>query len=626
MVRPVLSTEERDMPKAGTDPKFNYMSLVPAAVTIAGLYFGRPVLLPLAVSILLAFVLAPLVNFLRRAHIGHAFSVIFAAVLALTIVGGFIAFAGAQIVSLADDFPRYQSNITQKIQSIQGIASEDGVIARAAAALQRMREQVLGPEAGSSETRLSRAPQSREPIPVEVRAPQPAAWVLYTNIITSLLGPLGIAGLIAVFVVFILLYKEDLRDRFIRLAGARDIQRSKLLLDDSAERLSAYLLCQTAINAAFGVVVGTGLWLIGLPNPALWGASVMILRFVPYFGVPIAALLPLVVAMAVDPGWTMVLWTAVIFFGGEVIVGQAIEPWLFGRNIGLSAVAVVVSATFWTWLWGPLGLLLSTPLTTCLMVIGRHIEQLNFLEVLLGDRPALAAEESLYLRMLGEDADIAAEEAEDFLKENSLPEYYQEVVLKALALAQADALRGTLDREQAGHIRDTMRSLIQMLSDTAEPATEPAPEREDEVLCIAGRGPLDEAAALLLMHLLEEKGIGAKVVASVQFDAEIRNLDLNRMKTICICFLDPGNFVRARHLLNRIRRRIPGTSVIAAFWGFTAGNSRYPEDAKTLSCEIVTRLEETVRQIENPHPHPAHAARPAAPQPERLTPAGILAG
>jgi predicted PurR-regulated permease PerM len=269
------------------------------------------------------------------------------------------------VVNLAADFPRYQANLTQKIQSIRGMANGDGVIQRATTAIQDLRDQISGPKEDQQsafqpqQARPSAPATPPQSVSVEMRQPEAPPWTLYTDIITSLLGPLGAAALIAIFVVFILLYKEDLRDRFIRLAGSRDIQRSKLLLDESAERLSDYLLSQSAINACFGAFVGASLWLIGMPNPALWGLSATVLRFVPYFGIPIASLLPIVVALAIDPGWTVVLWTLAIFFGSEFIVGQAIEPWLLGRNVGLSPVAVVVAATFWTWIWGPLGLLLA---------------------------------------------------------------------------------------------------------------------------------------------------------------------------------------------------------------------------------------------------------------------------
>jgi hypothetical protein len=304
----------------------------------------------------------------------------------------------------------------------------------------------------------------------------------------------------------------------------------------------------------------------------------------------------------------MLAWTLLLFVIAESLVGQAIEPWLYGRKMGLSALAIVISATFWTWLWGPLGLLLSTPLTMCLVVLGRHVEHLQFLEVLLGDRPPLAAQEALYLRMLGDDADEAAAEAETFLKENSLCCYYDQVALKALGLAQADINRGALDGDRVARINETTQALIQNLSflandkdsggdmakDDAASVRSPSPLTKS-VLCIGGRGRLDEAAAWLLIHLLEEQGIGARLVASTEVSASnVDKLDITDTTIVCLCYLDPGNLARARYLVRRIRHHIPAAKIISAFWGF---NKETSEAAQAMGCEIVTRLEEAVEKI-----------------------------
>ncbi|HXJ00067.1 MAG TPA: AI-2E family transporter, partial [Micropepsaceae bacterium] len=391
---------------------FPYFGLIPAAIVVAGLYFGRPVLLPLAIAILLAFALAPFVSGLRHLGTGRVFSVLLSATLSIGMIGTIALFVASQVMQITDQLPLYQENLVQKIQTIRGSAVEDGFIARAASMLKTLREQVAGspPEISVPQRRTQpRNPQA--PLPVEIRQPDATPLDLFLNIAGPLIVPLAGGGIVLVFVIFILLHKEDIRDRFIRLAGSGDMQRTKLLLDEGAEKLSHYLLMQTATNVVFGFVIGTGLWFIGIPNPILWGLMVTIFRFVPYIGVPLAAICPLVLALSVDPGWSMVLQTAALFLVCEIIVGQAIEPWLYGRKMGLSPVAVVISATFWTWLWGPLGLLLSTPMTMCLVVLGRHVEHLRFLDVLLGDRPPLAAEEALYLRLLGDDADEAAIEA-----------------------------------------------------------------------------------------------------------------------------------------------------------------------------------------------------------------------
>src|SRR5579875_3697103 len=298
------------------------------------------------------------------------------------------------------------------------------------------------------------------PLPVEIRPAASTPFQIIREIAGPLLQPLATAGIVVVFVIFFLLQREDLRDRFIRLAGAQDLQRTTQGLDDAGRRLSRYLLTQTAINTGVGALVGTGLWLIGVPNPALWGILTMLLRFVPYVGPIIAAAFPAMLAFAVAPGWSMMFWVIGLFLAVELVTGYVIEPWLYGHSTGLSGVAVLVAAAFWTLLWGPVGLLLSTPLTMCLVVLGRHVEHLRFLEVLLGDRPALAPEESFYQRILADDPDEAASQAEAFLKDKPLSVYYDEVAIRGLALAQLDVNRGVLDHARRVRIKQAVDWVI----------------------------------------------------------------------------------------------------------------------------------------------------------------------
>ena len=266
--------------------------------------------------------------------------------------------------------------------------------------------------------------------------------------------------MVFIFVIFILFQRQDLRNRLVRLAGTQDLQRTTAALDDAGTRLSRLFLMQLALNAAFGLVIGVGLWLIGVPSAPLWGLLAMVLRFVPYVGALIAAIFPLLLAAAVDPGWTMVLWTALLFIVVEPLVGHVVEPMLFGHSAGLSPVAVVVAATFWTWLWGPIGLILATPLTICLVVLGRHVDRLKFLEVMLGDQPALTPPELIYQRMLAGDPVEASEQARLFLREKPLIAYYDEILLEGLKLAQADVERNRLDEDSMRRIRDAVAEIV----------------------------------------------------------------------------------------------------------------------------------------------------------------------
>ena len=417
------------------------------------------------------------------------------------------------------------------------------------------------------------------------------------------------------FVIFFLTQREDLRDRFIRLAGHRDLRRTTEALDDATHRLSRYLLTQLGINTGFGLVIGTGLWIIGVPNPVRWGVFAMLLRFVPYIGSIIAALFPSALAIAVAPGWSMLAWTILLFVVVEPLTGSVIEPWLYGRRTGISAVAIIVAAAFWTWLWGPIGLLLSTPLTVCLVVVGRHVDRLEFLDILLGDRPALAPEEGFYQRVLAADPDEAALQAEAFLKGRSLTAYYDEVAMKGLALAQLDMNRGGLDHDRRVQIKEAVDAVIDNLSDHRDieppapggkaaerPAAAPDQPRvppawrEHAVLCVAGRGSLDEATAAMLAQLLGKHGIGARVTPAAGASvANLHRLETAGVELAFLCYLEPGGYSNARYLVRRLRRRLPHAKIVIGFWTLGDGDEIREEAlAATGADAIVTSLRDAV--------------------------------
>jgi predicted PurR-regulated permease PerM len=581
-------------------PKF--MASVIAAVVVGGIYFGRPVLMPLALAVLMSFALAPLVNLLKRLRLGNIAPVLISLLLAIVILSSLAAFMGSQLAMLAADLPHYQTNLAHKIQSVVGSVGNNDTINRLNRTVESLADQVTGGNKPDANTGLA-AGEAVKPIPVVITRTSVAPWAVAQTVLGPLLEPLGLIALVLVFVGFIMLQKDDLRDRFVRLAGSHDMQRTTVALDEAASRLSRYLFLQTCINACFGVVIGVGLWLIGIPNAPLWALMSMLFRFVPYVGVPLAFLFPFALSMAVDPGWEKMVWTMALYGSVEAITGQMAEPFLYGRSMGLSAVAVVVAAVFWTWLWGPVGLLLSTPLTMCFVVLGRHVEGLKFLDVMLGDQPALRFEESLYLRMLAEDPDEAADEAEAFLKENSLSAYYDEVAARALMLAQNDVNRGVLDPLRQTRIRDAIRGLIVNLSDRKDDDADgtdlPADWQGAPVMCVAGRGPLDEAAALLLVDMLAKHGIGAHVVSSDETSANnIRDLSCEGVRLTCVSYLEPGTFKNARYQVRRLRKRMPEVPVMAIFWGLSGDNSRYLDGIEATECDIVTTgLKETVQHV-----------------------------
>ena len=583
-----------------------------ATIIIGALFFGREVFVPIALAILLSFVLAPLVGLLQRWHIPRGLSVVSVVLLAFMSIFALGSVIATQVTELAGDLPRYQFTMQEKIKSVRGAAATSGTLERAADVLQDLSKELNRPKdtTTSSTTPLQtpRPGQEAKPIPVEVRQPPPTALESLAALISPLIRPLTTTGITAIFVIFILLQREDLRNRFIKLAGSHDLQKTTAALDDAATRLSRLFLIQLALNAAFGIVIGTGLWIIGIPSPVLWGILAAVLRFVPYIGAVISAVFPLTLAAAVDPGWSMLLWTAALFLVVEPVVGHVIEPLLYGHNTGLSPVAVVASATFWTALWGPVGLVLATPLTICLVVLGRHVERLKFLDVMFGDRPALAPPEMFYQRMLAEDPAEAVDKAEEFLKERPLSAYYDDVALPGLKLAQNDIARAAIDHARSEKIKTAVIEVVDELADQddrklvaktthdaeAVAAVEavddavtdlPVLKREElspewqadaPILCVAGRGPLDEAVAIMLAQLLDKHGLRARVEGADAVAApNIVRLETTGVVMVCLSYLDASSPAHMRYAIRRMRRRLPQAQIVLGCWMADV-------DAKTL--------------------------------------------
>ncbi len=572
-------------------------------IIVAALYLGREIVVPVALAILLSFVLAAPVRLLQRLQAPRALAVVGVVLFAFAIIFALGSVIATQLNGLAGDLPKYQTTILSKIQSVRGVAGGSSTLERAAGMLQDLGKELDKPKAVAPVNPLTGGtPVSGvKPVPVEVLQPDPGALESLRSLIAPLVSPLATTGIIVIFVIFILIQREDLRNRLIRLAGSHDLQRTTAALDDAAARLSRLFLNQLMLNTGFGILIGTGLWLIGIPSAALWGILAAVLRFVPYIGSIIAAAFPLALAVAVDPGWWMLAWTAALFFVIEPLVGQVVEPLLYGRTTGLSPVAVVVSATFWTALWGPIGLVLATPLTVCLVVLGRHVERLSFLDVMFGDRPALSPPEIFYQRMLAGDPTEAAEKAEQFLKERSLAAYYDDVAIKGMQLAQSDLDRAALDQTRLARIRDTVVEFVDDLSeqDDSRPvgnertvdaeavdaveAVAPASDqpdipvldaaalseqfRDNAVLCIGGRTKLDEAAAIMFSQLCRSHGVGSRVEGPEALStANIFRLDTSGVALVCLSYIGITSPAHLRYAVRRLRRKLPHASIMVGCW------------------------------------------------------------
>jgi predicted PurR-regulated permease PerM len=603
-----------------------------AIVIVACLYFGREVLVPIALAVLMSFVLAPPVRLLQGWHVPRSLAVIIVAFVAFAAIFSLAGLMVSQVNQLAGDLPRYQSTLSEKIQSLRGATAGTGTLKRASEVLQDLNSELNRPDRRASTAPLESAGTSPgQPIPVEIKQPDPGALQTLGALITPLLHPLTTTGIVIIFVIFILAQRQDLRNRLVRLAGSQDLQRTTAAIDDAGQRLSRLFLTQLALNAGFGLVIGAGLWVIGVPSAPLWGMLAMILRFVPYVGAPVSAIFPLILAAAVGPGWTMVLWTAALFIIVEPIAGQVIEPLLYGHSSGLSPVAIVTSATFWAWLWGPIGLILATPLTICLVVLGRHVDRLRFLDVMFGDEPALTQGELVYQRMLAKDPVEASEQARRFLKEKSLLTYYEEVLLEGLRLAETDTERGLLDEERTLRVRDAAAEIVDDLTgheDSPETAGEAVAEVEEQrplaqinkaeeslretvqelpeqwrtgkpVLCIPGLGLLDEAVALMVAQLVERRGVGARAEqADALSMSRIFTLDTKGVALVCLCYVENPTPAQIHYAIRRLRRKAPRAFIIVTLVGATINIDDQEVIQASTNVDLVkASLRETVEKI-----------------------------
>ncbi|MFM0494755.1 AI-2E family transporter [Paraburkholderia caledonica] len=605
------------------------IALAVGAGLVACLYFARAVLIPMTLAILLSFLVAPLVKSLGRLKLGHVASVFAAVVISVSVIGVLGAVIAMQLTDLAAGMPRYQATIEHKMEAAHTltVGKLDRFAKVAGQALQRATVEPTPPaprrDASSPDGRAAAA------VPVEVREPVPTPLELARRVLSPAISPLETAFIVFVVMVVILLQRDDLRDRAIRLFGSRDLHRTTTVMDEAARRLSRYFVSQLGLNAGLGVVIGAGLFFIGVPSPILWGILAALLRLVPYVGIWIAGGLATALAAAVCPGWDMAIWSIALFVTVELLVGQVVEPLLYGRSTGLSPFSVVVAAIFWSWIWGPIGLILSTPLTLCLLVLGRHIRRLEFLDVMLGDQPALTPVENFYQRVLAGDPDEALAQAELLLRERSLSAYYDEVTIPGLQLAANDVVRGSVTSVQLARIESTTNDLIdgldgypdeqpprltaedagadigpvapshiaptasagmhalfanhmsrgaaqgprddsaqQAAEDALEEAQDPPRAANQRVLCIPGRGPLDPVAATILLQLLGKHGFTARALPhEAASRASIEQLDADDVGIVCIVYLRiDGVPSHLRYMVRRIRARLPNASIIVGLW------------------------------------------------------------
>ncbi|MGH8261423.1 MAG: AI-2E family transporter [Steroidobacteraceae bacterium] len=565
-------------------------------IVIAALRLAQDVFIPLALAVLMTFLLAPLVERLQRWGINRVVAVVVTVIVAFLILGGLLYVVFDQLRDLARELPQYRVQLGHNVSKLAGfLKGSMGHLSK------------LVSELSADFRRVSPAPRGR-PIPkVEVVEPPLAGLQALRQLISPLAGPLATGAVVIVFVIFMLLRFSDLRERIIRVLGARNLRVATEAIDDAARRVSRYLLMQTLINSWEGLCVAVGLTLIGLPNAILWGALTTVLRFIPYVGILIAAAMPLALSFAVFDHWLPPLLTLVLFVCVEMLSYVVLEPWLYSRRTGVSPVALLVAAVFWAWLWGAAGLFLAIPLTVCLVVMGKYIPQLAFLSVLLGDEPALAPHERLYQRLLANSPEDADDLVEEESRQLSLTEVCDKVLLPAMYLIERDHDQGALRDAKRKYMLDHIERWAEELADSAAQqhgpraaakspvgADEAVARAAVEILCLAAADRADEIAARLAAAVMAEQGYSVHTAPR----AGVPDTPIESPAIVLISALPGDATAHARHLCRRVRARFGELPVMVGLWLAEAEMERsWQRLASAGTSRVITTLSEALTDI-----------------------------
>ncbi len=553
--------------------------VIAVAVTIAMLYFGRQILIPLALALVLSFMLTPFVGALQRIRFGRTPAVLIVLLLCFILTAMVGWNVAGQLLEITSHIPDYRDNIEEKIHALH--EQKNAPLIQATDTVRELNKElaVAPAEAAKAAKDKDGGARPSRPIPVQVTAPPSNFLQDLRTLAGPLAGPMETAFLVIIFVAFMLINREDLRNRLIRLGGQGQLTVMTQALEDASARLSRYLLLQFLVNAGYGILFGLGLYLIGVPHPLLWGSLGALLRFVPYIGSWVATAFPMAMAAAVFPGWKQAILTFALFAVLELMVANVVEPMLYGAHTGISSLAILVAAIFWATLWGPVGLILSTPLTVCLILVGRYVPQMSFLEVLLGDAPALNPEEVFYQRLLAMDPDEARNIAEQYLQDKPVESLYESVIIPALRLAEEDRHTDVLGERSCEFISQTTRELIDDLGDRI---VQPKPQdsgnvgdsrfAETRIVCVPARDDADELVGMMLAQVLRQAGNNqTRFLAIGAVDDMLEQVGRGGFQVACISALPPFAVGQARSLCKRLRQKFPDLAIAVGLWGFSGG-------------------------------------------------------
>jgi predicted PurR-regulated permease PerM len=561
------------------------LTVVTAVVVISALYFARVILVPLALAVLFTFLLTPLAGALERIHFPRFLAIFLVVGIAIAAFGGVGWTVGNQVLDVTNQLPSYKSNIRTKIDSLRNPRNRR--LDSAADAVKEIGKEITDASSNTVENASGKGkrPGAIPPsAPVQVYQPASSPFESLNSVVT----PLGSAIIVVVLTIFMLAGREDLRNRLIGLVGRGHLNIMTQALDDAGSRVSRYLQLQLLVNTAYGVVIGLGLYVIGVPNALLWGTLAALLRFLPYIGAPLAAILPILLSLAIFATWTKPLYMVVLYLAVELLVANVLEPLLYGSHTGISSFAILFAAIFWALIWGPIGLLLSTPLTVCLVVLGRHVPALGFLNIMLGDQPVLPPEAHYYQRLLASDQAEAKHVLDEYLRANSLEELYDAVLIPALALAEQDRHHNDLEAITEKFICQSTKEFLEDLAEKSkdEEAAAAADTPEDSealtvsprvanhsreaacVVCLPARDEADEIVGIMLAQLLVRAGYQSQAIPIGTTSEMLAQLKESRPDIVCISALPPFALLHARELYRKIRMQMPNVKMIIGMWKF----------------------------------------------------------
>jgi predicted PurR-regulated permease PerM len=613
-------------------------NIVSCTAILLLLYLGREILVPITFALILSLAIAPLVHVFKRGRLSQPAAVLLSVSLVSAVLVGIAVLLGLQLLALGQRMPEYQQTLHDKIQTVQsatldGLRIVQGEMGKVVGQLNagQLDVDTRGP---APRQKAGAAQGNGQPLKVEIHEPAPTAASVVGRLLSTVWGPLGTLAIIVITLIFALLEHATIRDRFIRLIGVDDLHGTTQALNDAGQRLSRYFVSQFTVNACTGAVVSLGLALIGLPQALLWGALTALMRFVPYVGVLLAAACAALLAAAVDTGWTLCLLTLAVYVVVEIVVAHVVEPLLYGHSTGMSPMSVVLATIFWSWIWGPIGLLMSTPLTLCLVVAGRNVKGLAFLDILFGDTPALTLSQRLYQRGLAGDTHELLADARAYLARKPLARYCDEVLMPALKMAGTDLNSGTISPHHQQNVRVAVTSLLQMIGSVPQhlwgrKAGKTVLEQSSSigldlrlqreallgrwqgplqvskgslVLCLGLGSQRDELLTEILVTVLRELKIDARSASATESSERPADFNPEGVALVFIVGLDETN-ADDQHAdsMAQLRNALPQVPVVAMMPGQAAADGRllaqYGVNIAALSFEAAVSHAQALVQL-----------------------------